>query len=45
MFNKKADICLLFYFIKSLYGNSNLEIWNHGKEKKKESNSIVNLYC
>ena len=32
-----------FHFIKSLYGISNLEIWNHGEKKKKESNSIVSL--
>ena len=36
---EKADICLLFNFIKSLYGISNLESWRGGGGW--ESNSIV----
>ena len=40
----EKQTCLLFYFIESIYGISNLEIWNHGKkEEKKESNSIVSF--
>ena len=38
---KKLTSDCSFYFIKSLYGISNLEIWNH---RKKESNSIVLVY-
>ena len=34
---KKADICLLFYLIKSVYGISNLESWRKkNKEKGKQ---------
>ena len=41
----KPDIYLLFYFIKSLYAISNLEIWIHEEKKKeKESKSIVSCW-
>ena len=48
---KKADICLLFYFIKSLYGISNLESGITEKEEKKRkailslAYNIANVSC
>ena len=41
----KKQTSLLFFFIKSLYGISNLESWNHEEKKNTESDSIISLYC
>ena len=35
---------LLFYFIKSLYGISNLEFWNHGKTKRERKAILLLSY-
>ena len=46
MFTSAIKICLLYlYFTKSLYGISNLKIWNHGEKKRKKKKKEKQSYC